>query len=299
MIGDPSKPQAQHPLANTDYTVTLEAFEGPLDLLLYLIRKAEVDIHDIPVSRITEQYMLLLKQIDRVDIEAASEFLVMAATLMEIKSRMLTPLTKPTSNTDAPIEDHDRISQDPRAELVRQLLAYKKVRDAATILEERLETWERRLPAAAAARPAAPVSETDDESTAIDLGDLSLTDLVAAFSKIVETVDLNRVGEHRVLDDETPIELHAADIEDQLTRFAEPLPENLGGHGVSFRRLFTGRRKSEAVGLFLAMLELMKQNKLTAHQDSIDGEIYLRIRGETPLPASTTFTTAPSPEAAP
>lgn len=279
MIGEtsPSKPLSA---ANTDYTVTLDAFEGPLDLLLYLIRKAEVDIHDIPVSRITEQYMLLLKQIDRVDIEAASEFLVMAATLMEIKSRMLTPQAKPGRSDDAPIDDHDRIPQDPRAELVRQLLAYKKVRDAASILEERLETWERRHPAAAAARPAAPVAQQEEENAAIDIGELSLTDLVAAFSKIVETVDLNRVGEHRVLDDETPIELHAADIQDQLSRFAEPLPETLGGTGISFRRLFTGRRKSEAVGLFLAMLELMKQNKLTAHQDSIDGEIYLRIRSE-------------------
>lgn len=273
-----------------DYAVSLDVFQGPLDLLLFLIRRAEVDIHDIPVGLITEQYMGYLRQLARIDIEEAGEFLVMAATLMEVKSRMLAP--KPEvdeSSPDAPLASV-AAAEDPRADLVRQLLAYKKFRDAASALEERMVQWESRLPAAAAAVPDAPAADADAES-AVEIDDLDLIDLVEAFAKIIETVDLSRVGEHHVKDDETPIEIHEQDILDRLMRDGEDLiaPTTDGSTGTSLRglnlrRMFIGRTKPEAVGLFLAMLELMKQQKLLAWQDpavaGVEG-IYLALKPAT------------------
>lgn len=262
-----------------DYTVTLDAFQGPLDLLLFLIRRAEVDVHDIPVAKITEQYMGYLRQLDSIDIETAGEFLVMAATLMEIKSRMLMP--KPAvdeSSADAPI-DAVAAAEDPRADLVRQLLAYKRFRDAASALESRLTQWESRFPTTSAGLPGATPEEIE-AAQARDIEDLDLLDLVEAFGKIIETVDLTRVGEHRVTDDETPIEIHAEDILDRLKRDARDLSEQVGGRGMLFRELFAGRTKAEAVGLFLAMLELIRQQRLSTRQDAINGEIFVRLKEE-------------------
>jgi segregation and condensation protein A len=276
-----------------DYEVSLDVFQGPLDLLLFLIRRAEVDIHDIPVGLITEQYMGYLKQLARIDIEEAGEFLVMAATLMEVKSRMLAPkpeVDESSAGGDAPVASL-AAAEDPRADLVRQLLAYKKFRDAATALEDRMVQWESRLPAAAAAIPDAPIADADEDAGgAVEIDDLDLIDLVEAFAKIIETVDLSRVGEHHVKDDETPIEIHAEDILDRLTRDGEdltaPTIDGPGGagptlKGLNLRRMFIGRTKPEAVGLFLAMLELMKQQKLIAWQDpavqGVEG-IYLALK---------------------
>ena len=118
-------------LARDDYKIQLEVFEGPLDLLLYLIRKEEVDIYDIPIERITTQYMEYLNVMRMLDLNIAGEFIVMAATLMMIKSRMLLPVE------DRPeLEDEE---QDPRWDLVRQLVEYKKFKEAASFLEEREE----------------------------------------------------------------------------------------------------------------------------------------------------------------
>lgn len=277
--------------AGADYTVSLDAFQGPLDLLLFLIRRAEVDIHDIPVGLITEQYMAYLKQLVRIDIEEAGEFLVMAATLMEVKSRMLAP--KPEVDEGAPDAPLASVAaaEDPRADLVRQLLAYKKFRDAASALEDRMVMWESRLPAAAAGVPDAPVAEVDQDA-AVEIDDLDLIDLVEAFAKIIETVDLSRVGEHTVKDDETPIEIHAQDILDRLGRDGEelvaPMLDGSPGptlRGLSLRKMFVGRTKPEAVGLLLAMLELMKQQRLVAwqtrgNQGTEADAIYVAIKPE-------------------
>jgi len=111
----------------SDYRVQLDIYAGPLDLLLYLVRKEEVDIYDIPIAQITDQYVQTIEILKDLDIEVAGEFLVMAATLMEIKSAMLLPRVEPES-----LEAGD--TGDPRAELVRQLLEYKKFKDAANLL---------------------------------------------------------------------------------------------------------------------------------------------------------------------
>ena len=244
-----------------DYRVRLDAFEGPLDLLLHLIRRAEVEITDIPIATIADQFLEHLREIDRVDIEVAGEFLVMAATLMELKSRMLMP---PVTDGDGAEGEGDgaNAAMDPRAELIEQLLAYKRYRDAAEALEDLQHTWQRRYPAAPACIEANTEADgTDDE---VEIDDLDLVDLVECFSRIIESVDFARVGEHTVTYDDTPIELHAADMVDSLGRSPEAA-EN--GEGLPIVRLFNGRTRSEALGLFLALLELVRQRRVRVRQD--------------------------------
>src|SRR6059036_793409 len=112
-----------------DYQVNLETFRGPLDLLLYLVKRNEVDICDIPIARLTEQFLAYLRVLELIDVERAGDFLVMAATLMEIKSKLLLPRSDEATEEEA----------DPRAELVKQLLEYKQFKDAAVLLDARAE----------------------------------------------------------------------------------------------------------------------------------------------------------------
>ena len=280
-----------------EYKVRLEAFEGPLDLLLFLIRRAEVDINDIPVAAITEQYLEYLAHLTlpvdgaapaRLDIERAGEFLVMAATLMEIKSRMLAPPGSEESESSgepgASQTAGAKRDGDPRAELVRQLLEFKRFRDATEKLDERRSDWDRRFPLGAAARPEMPVTDEPDTEAPTELEDVDLVDLVEAFARVLETVDLARVGEHHVQMDDTPVELHAEDILDRLRRrAAESLASEIAGTGnseIEFAEIFTGRSRSEMIGLFLAMLELVKQRRIAFRQDGIKGGIFLGLAEE-------------------
>lgn len=254
----------------TDYRVRLEAFEGPLDLLLYLTRKAEVDIHDIPVATIADQYMAYLEGIERIDIELAGEFLLMAATLMEIKSRMLAAEQAAVRGErgERPSDDDEEM-EDPRQRLITQLLEYKRYRDAADGLQARMETWSRRYPSARAA--IAQLQQAEDEEASLDLGEVDMMDLVQAFGRIYEAVNFDRLGEHEIVDDDTPIELHAADIVDRLEREA-------AGRKLPLRGLFAGRSRGEMIGLFLAMLELVRQRRVRVMQE--EGEIVLDLRNE-------------------
>ncbi len=247
-----------------DYRVQIEAFEGPLDLLLFLIRKNEVDIHDIPVASITEQYLAFLEHLERIDIDAAGEFLVMAASLMEIKSRMLNPEAATESGEPQAARSPE---EDPRAELVRQLLAYKKFRDAANALEHRAEEWHRRAPAGRAAIDEAELSHAIEAAASdLDLDDLNLIDLAEAFKRICETVNFDRLGEHKVKYDDTPIELHATDILDRLRRFETGeefiLDAEAKRRPLELVDLFRGRSRSEVVGLFLAVLQLLRRRQI-------------------------------------
>lgn len=260
-----------------DYRVQLDAFEGPLDLLLYLIRKNEVDVHDIPVSSIAEQYMGFLSNIDRIDIDVAGEFLLMAATLMEIKSRMLAPIAKPQ---DADAEAPQGPVEDPRAELVRQLLAYKKYRDAAGALEQRAEEWKQRFATGRAGIDDDAIQAAIEAAPELDLHDLELIDLFEAFQRVAESVNFERLGEHQVQYDDTPIELHAEDIVDRIKRDAIASAD--GRPEMAFGSLFKGRTRSEMVGLFLAMLELCRRRVLTFRNDEQSG-IQLRLRTEEEL----------------
>src|SRR5690554_6413434 len=133
-----------------DYRITLDSFQGPLDLLLYLVRRAEVDIHDIPIATITDQYLEVLRSVDSVDVEQAGEFLVMAATLVEIKSRVLMPPDAQPAGEDSEPSSAGRSSSDelldPRHELIQQLLAYQRYRIASEELDLRRVLFEQRYP---------------------------------------------------------------------------------------------------------------------------------------------------------
>ena len=251
----------------TEYRVHLDAFEGPLDLLLHLIRRAEVDVHDIPIGTVTDQYIAHLEGIERIDIDLAGEFLVMAATLMEIKSRMLAPAeTRERGERESAGDETD-----PRQELVRQLLEYKKYRDAGEALDERRHEWGRRSPAGPVGIDRDALREASGDE--LDLEDLGVVDLCEAFARIVEAVDFERVGDHEVVVDDTPIELHAEDIMDRLARDGEA--GESGRKRMTLQQVFRGRTRSEMLGLFLAMLELLKEQRLGAKQDEESGLIWI------------------------
>lgn len=269
-----------------EYTVRLQAFEGPLDLLLFLIRRAEVEITDIPIAEITEQYLRFLDQLvgpeaergrgGRIDIEQAGEFLVMAATLMEIKSRMLSPRPVAAGGEGVGASRSEGEVIDPRAELVRQLLDYKRYRDATDQLEDYRREWDHRFPSARAVvgRPEVdPAAELAADDSPVDIEDLQLIDLIQAFARIVESVDFNRVGEHHVKLDDTPVEVHGERILSRLRESSVLGADGVGGGGgLEFSTLFVGASRSEMIGMFLAILELVKQQRIHVQQEAIAGE---------------------------
>lgn len=257
-----------------------------MDLLLFLIRKDQLDIHDIPISHITDQYLVYLRDIHahaRLDIDEAGEFLVMAATLTEIKSRMLmAPLNKQVANEAANAENGTAAIEDPRAELVKQLLEYKKYRDAADNLEDRAEEWSKRFGIARTGIDSEAMREVlaaSGGASDLDMDDLSLVDLVEAFKKIVDTVNFDKLGEHQVTFDDTPIELHAADIVTRLSERAAGTGSGARGGEMELREFFVSRTRSEMVGLFLALLELVRNGKVAVRQEKSEGKdasIYVR-----------------------
>ncbi len=262
-----------------DYEVRLSQFQGPLDLLLFLVRRAEVDIADIPIAAITEQYFGFLRQLNKIDIEVAGEFLVVAATLVEIKSRTLAPRTQSGNEEAAP--DSLRENADPRFELVQQLLAYQRYRTAAGLLDNLREESARRY--GAGGHGGAQRAEPDDEAPAIDIGDAHVLDLLEAFEKIIQAVDLSRLGEHRVEFDDTPISLHQADLVDRLARSDRRRME--------LSSIFSGRTRNDMIGLFLALLELARQQQVAVRQDEADAPIEIELLQLAPE------VTAPTPAA--
>lgn len=254
-------------MAATEYTVRLEEFEGPLDLLLFLVRRNEVDILDLPIAQLTGQYIEYLQQIDRIDIDLAGEFLVMATMLMEIKSRLLAPAPKADDVASSPDEETGLDADDPRYELVKQLLAYKRYRDAAQQLDERREQWSRRAAVVRRHVNQQAIVEDEEATQEFDLEDTSVWDLFAVFQRIIEAIDFQRVGDHNVEYDDTPIVLHETDLLDQISRAHD--------RRLSLRSACAGRKRGEIIGLFLATLELVRQRKVTVEQDAVADDIVL------------------------
>jgi segregation and condensation protein A len=243
-----------------DYRVNLDIFAGPLDLLLYLVRKEEVDIYDIPIARITNQYLQYLEMLKQLDIDLAGDFLVMSATLMEIKSAMLLPRAEPEQMGQ---ED----ASDPRAELIRQLLEYKKFKDAANLLEAAAERHSERF-----GRPAGLIDslapETEPE---IDMDQVSIWDLLEAFDAICKATGAQAYTGH--IRDDTPIDLYQIEV---LHRLQAEGP-------LTFERLFDSRpNRLVMVGLFLALLELIRDRLVWAEQGQNASQIYLRALTDEP-----------------
>jgi len=255
-----------------DYRIELEAYAGPLDLLLHLVKRHEVDLHDIPIAALTEQYLRHLAVIKTIDVDSAAEFLVVAAQLVEIKSQMLGASVAQRADDEDDLErdaatgDDPTSVIDPRSELVQQLLAYKRYKDASLALERRADEWDRRAAVKAKAGEADADAGADAEQRELDLEDVHVMDLCAAFGRILETV--GHVGDHQVTYDDTPISLHAEDIRDRLERDGS----------MSLQAIFQGRSRGEMIGLFLAVLELVRQRAVKVEQGAAGGEIALALR---------------------
>ena len=241
-----------------EYRVELDVYNGPLDLLLYLLKRDELDIYDIPIARITDSYVSyvqMLKQLGKeggFDINVAGDFLVMAATLMEIKSAMLLPKA-PQASADGTTSVAQDLT-DPRYELVQQLLEYKRFKDNAAALERQQHEHQNRFP-----RYPAKLDGTNDEPPPVDLEEVQVWDLLEAFNRLMKEVG-GRKKFHEVTYDDTPIDLHAADIEDRLTREGK----------LTLRQLVVGRKnRSEMIGVFLALLELIREKKILVQQEAV------------------------------
>ena len=235
-------------MEDKDYKVKLEIFEGPLDLLLYLIKKDEIDIYDVSIGRITKQYLEYINTFKMLNVELASEFIVMAANLMYLKSRELLPQSQQPPEEDAEEED-------PRWELIRQLVEYKKFKDAAQFLGHQ----EVKADEFFATSP----EPLDLETPVPTVAGVGIFDLIRAFQRVLKrfenTTDIREIVSDRYT------------VADKIEHLLETIP--VGGR-VRFETLFSdAASRVEVIVTFLAMLELMKLNHLQVEQENILGEI--------------------------
>lgn len=243
-----------------DYRVNLDIFAGPLDLLLYLVRKEEVDIYDIPIAKITDQYVHYIELLQNLDIDVAGDFLVMASTLMQIKSTMLLPRAEPEQLGAEDLTD-------PRTELIRQLLEYKKFKDAANLLGTAADETKKRF-----ARPDTILEHLrPTEEPHIDIEQVSVWDLLEAFGSIMEATSAAADMSH--IKDDTPIDLYQIEI---LHRLQTEGP-------LTLEQIFQSKaNRVIMVGLFLALLELIREKLVWAKQPKSSNSIYLRPLTEEP-----------------
>ena len=253
---------AQAELFAEDYKVNLEIFEGPLDLLLYLIRREELEIYDIPIGRITEQYMQYLDLMRQLNLDVAGEFIVMAATLMVIKSRMMLPVDR--RQTD---EGTDEEWVDPRLDLVRQLIEYKKFKDAAGRLAE-YEALTQESFDYGGGRPKFEKSAAD---AADALASIDMFDLLTAFQEVLAR--LNEIPQEEL----KGMRWSVPDKMDYI------LERSRADGQVSFSTLFTARSpRGEVIVTFLALLELLRQHRVIVYQNDAFHEITVLPSKEMP-----------------
>lgn len=238
------------------YRVALDLFEGPLDLLLYLVRRSELDIRRLPIAPITTQFQEFLAILKAIDLDLVGDFLLMASTLIEIKSRDVLPNpdteVAAAAEGDLPIENGD-----PKSDLIRKLLDYKRFKDAANALEARAQEWQERYPRLADERP-----RIGKDPAADRIKEVELWDLVSALGRILKRKDVE--DERTVQYDETPIHVYVEQIGAIVREKGE----------VKFTSLFDGETmRSRIVGMFLAVLELLRHHGYRAEQASDYSEI--------------------------
>lgn len=244
-------------MESTEYKVSLDIFEGPLDLLLYLIKKDEVDIYDISIVRIAKQYLAYIETFKMLNIDLASEFIVMAANLMYLKSRTLLP-----KHQQPPEEETE--DEDPRWELIRQLIEYKKFKDAAGFLQRRELVQEEMFTSLP--------EEPDDSQEEVPLPNVGIFDLIRAFQNVLKRFEEKTEELEEIYDD-------SFTVSGKMDFLLGHVPS---GSSVSFSTLFeTATTKTEVVVTFVAMLELIRLREFRVEQENIFGEIAL-FRCENP-----------------
>ncbi|MDZ4686280.1 MAG: segregation/condensation protein A [Planctomycetaceae bacterium] len=235
------------------YRVDLDGFAGPLDLLLYLVRRSELDVTQISLAKITTQFLSFLEILQFLDLDLIGDFVVLASTLVEIKSRQVLP--QPEEETAEP----SALDDDPKGGLITRLLAYKRYKEAATALDVRATEWQQRYPRLSDDRPTVGRDHTADP-----IREVELWDLVSALSRVLH----KRVAEQTsaVRNDDTPIHVYVAQIADAV-RHAGRVPFSQFFHGTN--------RRSRIIGIFLAILELLRHHAFRAEQPDAYGEIFV------------------------
>ncbi|MEN1969114.1 segregation/condensation protein A [Lentibacillus sp. N15] len=241
---------------NQAYQVKIDSFEGPLDLLLHLINQYEINIYDIPVAQITEQYMEYIHTMQQLELNVASEYLVMASTLLAIKSQMLLP------KQEIDIED-DTYEEDPRDELMDRLIAYRKYKQAAETLKEKEKDSNQIF-------TRSPVQFTDiDNKQPVVQGDVSIYDMLGALNNMLERKKWKEPLETKISRIDISLEQRMEEVIQVVKRKRD---------GVLFDDLFTYRSRSHIVVTFIAILELMKDKQVYCKQEKQLAELYVFSR---------------------
>lgn len=245
-------------MTTAQYKVDLQIYSGPLDLLLYLIRRNELDILDLPVATITASFNEFLDVLELIDLDLVGDFLVMASTLAEIKSRMVLPRAEE--------EEIAEVIDDPRSDLIQQLLEYKKFKDAANALEEHAAEWQERYPRLSDERPKSGKDPAEDL-----IKEVELWDLVSALARVVKRKEVEE--ESSITYDDTPISTYVERIGARVRQEGK----------VAFSDFFEGEKlRSRITGIFLAILELLRHHHFRADQPEDYGDIWVMA----PLPES-------------
>ncbi|TSB46846.1 segregation/condensation protein A [Alkalicoccobacillus porphyridii] len=241
------------------YSVKVESFEGPLDLLLHLINQEEVDIYDIPVARITEQYLHYVHTMQILELDLASEYLVMAATLLAIKSKMLLPKETPELFDD----EWSMEEEDPRDELMYQLIEYRKYKEASLELQKKEQ--DRSLIHTKPPEDLDPYI-SDEEKRNLAIQGVSLFDMLSAYQKLMNRKAFTSKKTRTIKSQEYSIEEKMNEVMERLLITDGPQP---------FEAFFESGEKSQLVVTFLAVLELMKTNVIRCEQSSHFSDIMI------------------------
>ncbi|WP_099158411.1 segregation/condensation protein A [Virgibacillus ndiopensis] len=239
---------------NQAYQVKIDSFEGPLDLLLHLINQYEIDIYDIPVAQITEQYMQYIHTMQHLELNIASEYLVMAATLLAIKSQMLLP----KQEIEEEIDDY---AEDPREELMQRLIEYRKYKEAADHLKEKEIDANQIF-----TRPPVVFDDIENKQP-VTQGDISIYDMLGALGKMLERKKWTDPMETKIKRVEISIEQRMTEVV-QIVKAASK-------QGVTFDQLFSKRTRSHIVVTFMALLELMKEAQVYCKQEKQLDDLYV------------------------
>ena len=239
-----------------EYLIRIDEFEGPLDLLLHLVKESNIEIKDIKINEITEQYLEYIRKMESLNINVASEYLVMAATLMEIKSKSLLPEEK---NNKEEQDDEEEVSKEI---LIQKLIDYEKYKEVTKSFKE-LEISRREIYTKAPSK----ISEITDQKIVNDT-DITLEDLMNAFTKYLERKDKEKPITTKVTNKEYSVRKRKYDIKERL----KPKEKT------QFTSLFTEYNKSYIVVTFMAILELAKEDEIILTQDSNFDEIFIELK---------------------
>jgi len=247
------------------FKVALDVFSGPLDLLIHLVKKHEVDVTEVPIATIAAEFLAHLEVLEDLAIDQVGEFVELASVLLEIKARALVPQPEETEEGVEPV----------REDLVQRLLEYRQFRDAAVLLEDRARQWDSRF-----ARTPTDGGGGAAAAPPVTFGDVHVWDLVGALARVLATREKRRP--RQIVHDDTPIDVHIARIEALL-----------GERGrLAFTELFDpDLPRARIVGLFLAVLELVRRGRLSTRQEGLFAEIWLE-------PATRRPSTTTTPDAA-